>query len=178
MSRAAIRYAKAVLDLAQDKGNIAAVLKDMNTVKDTLESNKELRTVLSNPIVKGADKEAILKEVFSGATAETTGIIGALVSNGRANLLASVADSFITEYNKINKVEAVTVTTAVPISKEIEAKVLEKVTELTGSTNISIDNVVDQDIIGGFVLRVGDMQYNASIANQLNKLKREFSISL
>ena len=101
-----------------------------------------------------------------------------LVDNKRANLLGDVAQSFITEYNKANKIEAATVTTAVALTPELETKVLAKVTALTGSTNVTLTNVIDESIIGGFVLRVGDTQYNASIASQLGKLKREFSNSL
>jgi F-type H+-transporting ATPase subunit delta len=64
------------------------------------------------------------------------------------------------------------------LTPEIEAKVLSKLKEMTGSENITINNTIDERIIGGFILRVGDMQYNASIANQLGNLKREFSKSL
>jgi F-type H+-transporting ATPase subunit delta len=74
----------------------------------------------------------------------------------------------------MNKTEVATVTTAVPLTKELEAKVLAKVKELTGN-DVSLENKIDENIIGGFILRVGDLQYNASIANKLNTLKREFT---
>ena len=64
------------------------------------------------------------------------------------------------------------------MTPEIEAKVLSKVKQMTGSENVTINNTIDESIIGGFILRVGDLQYNASIANQLGNLKREFSKSL
>jgi F-type H+-transporting ATPase subunit delta len=74
----------------------------------------------------------------------------------------------------MNKTEVATVTTAVPLTKELEAKVLAKIKELTGN-DVSLENKIDESIIGGFILRVGDLQYNASIANKLNTLKREFT---
>lgn len=178
MSRAAIRYAKAVLDLAKENGSVAAILTDMKSVSATLDGSKELRNTLNSPIIKATDKRAILHQVFANGSKETLGLIDALVNNSRANLLGGVAESFITEYNKSNKIEAATVTTAVALSPELEAKVLAKVTELTGSTNVTLTNEIDESIIGGFILRVGDTQYNASIASQLSKLKREFSNSL
>ena len=64
------------------------------------------------------------------------------------------------------------------MTPEIEANVLSKVKQMTGSENVTINNTIDESIIGGFILRVGDLQYNASIANQLGNLKREFSKSL
>lgn len=178
MSRAAIRYAKAVLDLAKDNKSVDVVLNDMKSVTATLEGSKELRDALSSPIIKADDKRAVLRQVFEKSTSETIGLIDVLVDNSRAHLLGGVATSFITEYNKAQNIKAATVTTAVAISPELEAKVLAKVTELTGSTNVTLTNEIDESIIGGFVLRVGDTQYNASIASQLGKLKREFSNSL
>ncbi|WP_405203192.1 ATP synthase F1 subunit delta [Dokdonia sp. LLG6352-1] len=178
MSRAAIRYAKAVLDLAKDNGSVEAVLNDMKSVKATIEGSKELRNALNSPVIKADDKRAVLRQVFTGGTKETLGLVDVLVDNSRANLLGGVADSFIAEYNKSNKIESATVTTAVALTPELETKVLAKVKELTGSTNVTLTNEIDESIIGGFVLRVGDTQYNASIASQLGKLKREFSNSL
>lgn len=178
MSRAAIRYAKAVLDLAKDNGSVEAVLNDMKSVKATIEGSKELRNALNSPVIKADDKRAVLRQVFTDGTKETLGLVDVLVDNSRANLLDGVADSFIAEYNKSNKIESATVTTAVALTPELETKVLAKVKELTGSTNVTLTNEIDESIIGGFVLRVGDTQYNASIASQLGKLKREFSNSL
>lgn len=178
MSRAAIRYAKAVLDLATDGGNVAAVLSDMKSVSATLEGSKDLRLALQSPIIKAEDKRAVLKEVFAGTSKETLGVIELLLENKRAHLLHNVAQGFISLYNDQQGVKAATVTTAVAITQELEAKVLAKVKELTGSTDVKLENIVDESIIGGFILRVGDAQYNASIASQLGKLKREFSNSL
>lgn len=177
MSRAAIRYAKAVLDLAKDNGTVAAVLTDMKSVSATLAGSKELRSALNSPIIKASDKRAVLRQVFTEGSKETLGLIDVLVDNSRAYLLGGVAESFITEYNKSNNIETATVTTAVALTPALEAKVLAKIKELTGSTNVTLTNLIDEHIIGGFVLRVGDTQYNASIASQLSKLKREFSNS-
>jgi F-type H+-transporting ATPase subunit delta len=178
MSRAAIRYAKAVLDLANDGGNVKVVLNDMKSIKTTIDSSKELRDVLNSPIINAEHKRNVLKTIFVDISGETKGLLNVLADNGRSNLLGSVATSFISEYNKIHKIEEATVTTAVGITDELETKVLAKVRELTGSTDVKLKNTIDESIIGGFVLRVGDMQYNASIASQLGKLKREFNNSL
>lgn len=178
MSRAAIRYAKAVLDLSKENATVDAVLENMKSVTATLNGSKELRNALNSPVIKAEDKRAVLKSVFAKSTSELTGLIDVLVDNGRTSLLGGVADSFIVEYNKSQNIMAATVTTAVALTPELETKVLSKVTELTGSKNITLHNTIDESIIGGFVLRVGDTQYNASIASQLGRLKREFSNSL
>jgi F-type H+-transporting ATPase subunit delta len=68
------------------------------------------------------------------------------------------------------------VTTAIPLTEDLKSKVLVKAKELTGK-DVDVKNIIDETIIGGFILRIGDIQYNASIANQLNKLKREFTLN-
>jgi len=177
-TRASIRYAKAILGLSQDKGSVDVVLNDMNDVIATLSESKELRLALQSPVIKGADKKEVLNEVFLNTSAETKGLIDILVENKRVEILGNVAASFVDLYNQSKGVQVASVTTAVPMTLELEAKVLAKVTELTGSTDVKLDSKIDESIIGGFILRVGDAQYNASISSQLGKLKREFSNSL
>ncbi len=177
-TRAAIRYAKAVLDLTKDTKATDVVLNDMKAVVATLEESKDLRLALQSPVIKAEDKRAVLKEVFKTSSKETIGLIDILVDNKRINMLGQVAASFVDIYNKDRGVQTATVTTATALTPELETKVLAKVTELTGSTDVKLENIIDESIIGGFILRVGDTQYNASIASQLGKLKREFSNSL
>lgn len=177
-SRAAIRYAKAVLEQANEAqiGNV--VFGDMKSVDATLENSKELRTVLQSPVIKADDKKAALLKIFENNSEVTKGLIQILTANNRIGLLGGVAQSYINLYNESQGVKVAKVTTAVPLSSELEASVLSKVKEMTGSDQVTIENTVDESIIGGFILRVGDLQYNASIANKLGNIKREFTKSL
>ena len=115
-------------------------------------------------------------EIFKNANKATVNLIDVLIANKRTSLLPEVASSYVTLFEQQKGNQIAEVTTAVPLTKELEEKVLEKVKELTGKET-AITNIVDEDILGGFILRVGDTQYNASIANQLSKLKREFTIN-
>ena len=177
-SKAAIRYAKAVLQQANDADLANVVFGDMQSVDATLEESKELRTVLNSPVIKNSDKQEALLKIFSAQTETTKTLIKVLVENNRIEALGDVAKGYIHLYNEQQGVKVAKVTTALPITSEIEAQVLSKVKELTGSDSVTLENVIDEEIIGGFILRVGDLQYNASIANKLGNLKREFSKSL
>ena len=175
-TRAAIRYAKAVL---QDAGDASkTVFSDMQSVKHALEASKELRTVLKSPVVKTEDKKEALLKIFSSQSENTKALIEVLAQNQRNDILGNVANSYIQLYNEQQGVKVAKVTTAVPLTGELEKKVLDRVEALTGSKKVTIENEIDESIIGGFILRIGDLQYNASIANQLSNLKREFSKSL
>ena len=177
-SRAAIRYAKAVLDQANHANISEVVFGDMKSIQATLAGSKELRVVLQSPVVKAEDKKQALIQIFEKNSDVTKALIQILTSNKRINLLGGVALAYVDLYNDSKGVKTATVITAVTLTPEIEAKVLSKLKEMTGSDNITINNTIDERIIGGFILRVGDLQYNASIANQLGNLKREFSKSL
>lgn len=177
-SRASIRYAKAVLQQANQTNTAAVLYGDMQSVYGTIENSRELQNVLQSPVIKAEDKKQALLKIFSGLTELTQALIGILVENKRTSLLADVAQSYINLYNEEQGVKVATVITAVPLSGELETKVLAKVKELTGSDKVTLKNEIDASIIGGFLLRVGDIQYNASIANQLGNLKREFSKSI
>jgi F-type H+-transporting ATPase subunit delta len=177
-SKAAIRYAKAVLDLAKEKGSEQAVLGDMETVVSTIAASKELRLMLQSPIVKDEVKKKALLEIFASSSTITKELIRVLVTNERTQALGPVASSYISLYNKERGIQVAQVTTAVPLNDTLETEVLAKVKELTGSNSVTIESIIDPEIIGGFVLRVGDLQYNASIANQLGSIRRQFSKSV
>ncbi|WP_336066672.1 ATP synthase F1 subunit delta [Mesoflavibacter sp. CH_XMU1404-2] len=174
--RAAIRYAKAVLSLATDNNTADAVNTDMELIKNTVAESKDLKDMLYSPVIRSSVKKAALLEIFKNANKATVNLIDVLIANKRTSLLPEVASSYVTLFEQQKGNQIAEVTTAVPLTKELEEKVLEKVKELTGKET-AITNIVDEDILGGFILRVGDTQYNASIANQLSKLKREFTIN-
>lgn len=175
-ARAAIRYAKAVLDLANDQNIADAVNNDMRLVEDTIAGSKDLSDMLQSPIVRPSVKKAALLEIFKAANSTTVNLIDTLITNKRINILGEVASKYNQLYDELRGSEVATVTTAVPLTDSLKATVLSKVKELTGK-EVDVNNVIDESIIGGFILRVGDIQYNASIANQLNKLKREFTLN-
>jgi F-type H+-transporting ATPase subunit delta len=177
-SKTGIRYAKAVLQEATEAGNAKEVFTDMQDISSTLLGSKDLRVALQSPVIKGDDKKEALLKIFNAQSKTTHSLINVLISNHRINQLGNVASSYIDLYNESKGVKSAKVITAIPLSEALEKQVLLKVEELTGSKSVTLENEIDESIIGGFILRVGDLQYNASIANQLSNLKREFSKSL
>lgn len=175
-TRAAIRYAKAVLSLATEKQVAEVINADMVLISKTLTANQNLDDALKNAVVKSDAKKAILLQVFPDAHAITQELFKVMDANKRLDLMEAVANKYSELFDIQNGKESATVTTAVPITEEIEMKVLAKIKELTNK-EVTVKNIVDESILGGFILRVGDIQYNASISSKLNKLKREFTIN-
>ena len=176
-ARAALRYAKAILNLAIDTKEESSVNEDMQLISTTIFENDELSVVLRSPVIKSADKMKVLNAMFAKKVNNISlGLFSLLQENKRIAMLESIAKQYSIIYDFHKNTSVAKVTTAVPITSDIEKKVLAKIVELTGE-QANLENEVNPDILGGFVLRVGDIQYDASISNHLNELRKEFDNS-
>jgi F-type H+-transporting ATPase subunit delta len=173
-TRAAIRYAKAILEIAESKGVAQTVSDDMNLIAATISANLELSTFIQNPTLGVELKENALLEIFAASSAVTKSLFHLLFENKRFEILEGIAIEYSKLFDIMNGVEVAQVTTAFAMDAALEARVLAKIAALSDK-KITIENHVDASIIGGFILRIGDKQYNASVANRLQVLKRELS---
>jgi len=176
-ARAAIRYAKAALEFASEKKAADKVEKDMRNIATVISENSDLQSVLSSPVVKSEVKKNALNAIFKGSNEITLGLIDTLTSNKRIEMLQEVAHKYIILFEKMKGEDVAYVTSAVALTADLEKKILAQVTKMIGN-KVTIENKVDESIVGGFILRVGDLQYDASVANKLSGLKREFTNSL
>jgi len=175
-ARAAIRYAKAVLSLATDQKSADAINKDMKLIANTVADSKELSDMLQSPVIPSSIKKSTLLEVFKNSDKTTNSLIDLLITNNRIDILGDVALKYNQLFDESKGIQVATVTTAVVLTEDLKKKVLAKAKALTGK-DVEVENIIDESILGGFILRIGDVQYNASVANQLNKLKREFTLN-
>ena len=173
-TRAAIRYAKAIFETAQSQGSASDIAQDMSLIGSTIKDNPELSAFLQNPVTKADAKENALQEIFADVNPVINSLFKLLAENKRFEILGAVASEFITLFDEMNGIEIAKVTTAIPMDEEMEGKVLNKILTFSNK-KVVIENIVDPSIIGGFILRIGDQQYNASIANRLKVLKRELA---
>lgn len=173
-SRAAIRYAKAILSFALEQQKEVEVNNDMLLVVNTIQHSEDLQLLLNSPVLKTEVKKSALKEIFTDKTTPLTiGLINLLIDNKRLPILGEVAKKYTVLFDSLKGIEVAKVTTAVPLTDELIQQVLNKVIEITGK-KATIESIINPDIIGGFILRIGDIQYDTSIANKLQVLKRQF----
>jgi F-type H+-transporting ATPase subunit delta len=176
-ARAALRYAKAILNLAKDTKEESAVNDDMKFIVSAIAENNELEVVLRSPVIKSADKMKVLKAMFTGKVNNITlGVFNLLQENKRIAMLESIAKQYAIMYDFLKHMQVAKVTTAVALTKEVEEKVMSKIVALTGK-KANLENEINPAILGGFILRVGDVQYDASISNHLKELRKEFDNS-
>ena len=172
----ASRYAKSLIDLAQEQNVLEPVKQDIELFIKTVKENPLLRAVLANPII-GLDKKAgILSELFTGKVNQMLlNYFKIVVSKGRSEILYATAQEFINEYNKRKNIVKATVTSATPLSEKNKKQIEDLVKEVTKG-DVMLETKVDPELIGGYILKVGDRQYDASIASSMRKLKKEFNL--
>ena len=174
--RVASRYAKSLLDLAEEQGTLEQVKQDMDLFNKTLNENRDLRLLLRNPIVKHDKKLAILRAVFGGKVSILTEKFFTIVTQkNRESALEFIGSEFLTQYNTLRGVQTAEVTTAMPLTPALRAEVESLVRQQTGLQQVILTEKVDASLIGGFVLRVGDRQIDDSVSFRLRKLRTEFS---
>ncbi len=173
-TRAAIRYAKAILEIADSKKAASQVSADMALIAETINTNVELNTFIQSPTINVDQKENALLQVFANGNAVTKSLFRLLKENKRFEILDAVASEYNKLFDIMNGVEVAKVTTAIAMDAALEAKVSAKIATFSDK-KITIENTIDPSIIGGFILRIGDKQYNGSVANRLKVLKRELN---
>jgi len=173
-TRAAIRYAKALLLESIEKNSLEETYSDMILIKKTFTDNIELRHMTDSLVIKNSIKRSTLNLIFKDAGNLCLSLINVLFENNRMNLIDIIAEKYLKLYKDFKGIQSATVTSAVPINEEIEIEILETISKLTNKKTTLIKNV-DKSLIGGFVLRLGDIQYNASFKNKLKNIKQEFN---
>lgn len=173
--RVASRYAKSLLELAVEKGVLEEVHNDMKLFADTTDSNRELYLLLKNPIVKNDQKLAILKGIFGSKINSMTLEFFKIVSRkNRESSLPGIAKEFEALYRIQKGIVKAEVVTAFPVTEEMRKEFVSIVRKISGKEP-ELTQRIDKDIIGGYVLRVGDRQIDESIASRLEELREQFS---
>ncbi len=160
------------MDLAVEQGKAGQVEKDMHLITETIDGSDPLKDMLHSPVISDHDKGEALKAVFGKTQALTTDLFNLLANNKRADILKEIAGQYLALYDQMQGQDVAHVVTPVPLSAQLEQKILKQIKAITGR-DVVIENEIDPDLIGGFVLRLGDLEYNASIASKLTNLKRE-----
>jgi F-type H+-transporting ATPase subunit delta len=172
---AAKRYAKALLSLALERNALESVYQDMDNVADTVRKSRDLKVLLSNPIVKTEKKRAIIATLFGKANIPiTTQFFDMVSSRHREAILGEIAESFIQEYRTFKKISTVEIASAVPLS-EGQRQSIVKLLVKDPSLTIEIVQKIDPTLVGGFIVRTGDQQIDASVSRKLRNMKLELA---
>lgn len=170
-SKSASRYAKALLNLAIEQKSIDKVNKDMVELSNICKESKDLSNMLKSPIIDKNKKVEVFNAIFGKSWDKMSlKFIDLIVKNSRANIVPNIADSFVELYRKHQGILDVHLTSAVKLEKKVKDQILVKI-QGHFKGKIELQESIDKDLIGGFIVRIDDKQIDASIASQLANLK-------
>ena len=173
--RLASRYAKSLLDLAVEKGQLEQVYGDMLYLQQLTKVSRDFLNLLRSPIVSSEKKLTAINAVVSkNVSPMTEAFAKLLVNKNREGELPDIIEAFINQYKDEKGIHTVKLTTAVSVSDAIKAQLVDQVKKTSGLQNIELETTVDPNIIGGFVLQTGDKLVDASVAYDLKQISRQF----
>ncbi len=172
------RYAKALFDLAVEDKVVEPTRQDMLTVAEVMAQNRELRKLMANPVIPPARKKTIIRKIFGEYLGKhSLTFLDILVRKGREQEISAIAEQFNALYLEYKNIAMVDITTAVPIEKALKEKMMKLFAEKTNKTLLMIEKT-DPEIIGGFIVKMHDYKYNASLSKVISKLHTEFDKNL
>lgn len=176
-SKVAKRYAQGLLNFTQEAGNTDSVFTEMGDIVKTIEKSKELQSFFASPIIDVKKKVSIALEIFKDFSPVTKSMLQLIIKQGRESQMQNIAQEYINKVEDMNGVQRITITSASALSSENISNIL-KSSELVNHDNkFDVKSIINPEILGGYILRVGDQQVDASVKSKLSKLKKEFQLN-
>jgi F-type H+-transporting ATPase subunit delta len=176
-SKISVRYARALFESALEKKMLDTVYDDMRFVSE-VSASVEMKDILRNPVIPSSRKHAIFKSVFgNNVSSLTMGMINLVVRNGRENYIPSIARAFRRDTLKYRGITEAVLTTAVKVAPGIKEQIAGLISKVSG-TKVEMKEVIDKNIIGGFILKIDDSYLDASIRNKLNRIEKELKAGI
>jgi len=175
LAHIAIPYAKAFFEVALEQHSVEEAMQDMKLVQGICKTSRELRLLLNSPIVTTDRKSKIIHLIFENKISSLTlRFLIIILRKRRENIIPDLADEFLELYKDYQGILTTYLKTASPVSTEVRGKIISLLEQQTGK-KIELFEDINKEIIGGFILRWKDQQYDASILRQINKLKYEIA---
>jgi ATP synthase F1 delta subunit len=164
-------YAEALFDVAKKKGKLDTIGADLAQLADAVDADRELQVFFFSPHFSSAEKIEGLRRAVNGADPELVNFLELLIEKGRMTEIFRIRRELEKLWKVENKRIDVTVTSAVELDPAVVAKVGEEIERQTGQ-KVELASRVDDEILGGIVLQVGNMVLDASIRSRLEKLRK------
>lgn len=170
-SKVAGRYARSLYQMAAETNTTEQVLADMESYLKTVKSSRELAAAINSPIIDSGKKLEILKAVFESGFQKITNLfVNLIVAKGREKELTQIAEAYIHEYKRQLGIKEGTLISATALSDDNKAALYQQAEKIAGG-KVAITEKIDPSLIGGYILRINDVQLDQSVKTRLGKLK-------
>ena len=166
------RYAIAFMDLAQKQDMLDKFDSDLSIIKETVNSNKDLKDFLEHPLIQSNDKKEVIERIFRDhVSVFSINLIKLLIDKNRILILSMLADHYIALLKKKRNISTAQVITAIEINEDIKYRVKQKLERIFSRT-IEIETVVDKEIIAGMIVKIDDKIIDGSIKTKFENMKK------
>jgi len=171
LSKVAVPYAEALLDLAKSNGSLKETTNDMNIVSQFLANSSDLEKFLGNPLITKDAKKNVVKDILGEQIdGSTLKFLLLLVERGRIEVLEQIAQKFLELSFKQESIEIAKITSSIQLSAQQQKDIAEKLKVITGAKQIKLALKVDPALIGGFTIEIGSKMIDTSIRGQLKQI--------
>jgi len=177
MSKVAKRYANGLLEFTQETKNTETVLGEMKEIINILNNSRDLNAFFASPFIDSKKKINISNEVFQGLSQNTKNFVSLVIKQRRESYLKNIAQEYIKKVEDLMGVQRISLTTATQLSQQNVDKILSSSHLVDQSKNVNIKTNINPEILGGYILRVGDQQIDASVRTKLANIKKEFQLN-
>jgi len=173
--KVSIRYSASLLETAISKNLLEVISTDVDFILNVFRSSSELVSVMESPVIKGQLKISIIDEIFKDKTNfETLNFLRFVIKKRRENYLVNILEKYLDLRDEHLGIANVDVKTAYEFDEE-QSKTLQSNLETKLNKQVRLNYSIDKTILGGFIAKIGDTMYDASIKHQLKLLKKKFT---
>lgn len=175
-SKIAVRYAKALFLLAKDKELLAEIGADMVQFFNALSENQVIMNLLESPAIKPSEKRKLVSSLFENTLHEhTMSFIYMVLKNKREKYFLDIARHFIKLHREHNRIKYATIKSAKTLGESVKIRIVELIKSNFNIKEVVLNEEVDKELIGGIVLRIDDIQIDASVATKLKTIEKELT---
>lgn len=174
--RLAGRYAKSLIDLSLEQGKLESVYADILYLDSLMRNSSEFIAILRSPVIPGDKKQKVLDALTTGKIGTVTASFNTLlIKKGREGFLPDIVQAYIEQY-KVNKgIHVVTLTTAMAVGEDVKNAIISKIKQVSNIKEVELQTLVEEKIIGGFILEADGRRVDASVAYDLANIKKQFA---
>lgn len=176
-SKVAKRYAQGLLDYVSESGSVQEVFSEMKDLVELMKQSKELRQLFASPVVDSKKKISIASEIFKDFSTVSQNIITLVIKQGRESHLQEVAQEYINKVEDLNGVQRATLSTATTLDEKTIDSIVKSSNLVNVDSKFELNLQVNPELLGGYILRVGDQQIDRSVRSQLNQIKKDFQLN-
>ena len=171
-SKISVHYARALFKLAKEKDILKQIADDSTLLFESINTSAEFHKFLKDPLMYPSKKKAIMQQTFADNISEISmDFLNLIFTKQREEYLPLILRNYLSYYRKETGIKEATITTAVPLSESVSQTLTEKISRRL-NTQVDLTQYTNREVIGGFILRIEDMQIDASLATHLRHIRQ------